>query len=142
MNLSPHFTLEEFSESQTAGRKGIDNDPPSLLFSSLSNTAEGLEQVRTLLGDRPIRISSGYRSPALNKAVGGSASSQHVLGEAVDFTCPAFGTPRQIVSAIVASKIPYDQVIQEFDSWVHISFSTRNRRQALIIDNGGTRPFQ
>lgn len=142
MNLSPHFTLEEFTESQTAGRKGINNDPPSLLFQSLSKTAEGLEQVRTLLGDRPIRISSGYRSPALNKAVGGSASSQHVLGEAVDFTCPAFGTPRQIVAAIVASKIPFDQVIQEFDGWVHISFSTRNRRQALIIDNGGTRPFQ
>ena len=142
MNLSPHFTLEEFTESQTAGRKGINNDPPSLLFPSLSNTAQGLEQVRTLLGDRPIRISSGYRSPALNKAVGGSASSQHVLGEAVDFTCPAFGAPRQIVAAIVASKIPFDQVIQEFDSWVHISFSTRNRRQALIIDNGGTRPFQ
>lgn len=142
MKLSEHFTLEEFIESQTAGRMGINNDPPSLLFAGLTATAEGLEQVRTLLGDRPIKISSGYRSPALNKAVGGSANSQHVLGEAVDFTCTAYGTPRQIVSAIVASAIPYDQVIQEFDSWVHISFSVRNRRQALIIDRTGTRPFQ
>ena len=142
MNLSPHFTLEEFIESQTAARQSINNDPPSLLFPSLTATAEGLEQVRTLLGDRPMRISSGYRSPTLNRAVGGSTNSQHVLGEAVDFTCPAFGTPRQIVAAIVASGIPYDQVIQEFDSWVHISFSHRNRRQALIIDHGGTRPFQ
>ena len=100
MNLSPHFTLEEFIESQTAARQSINNDPPSLLFPSLTATAEGLEQVRTLLGDRPMRISSGYRSPTLNRAVGGSTNSQHVLGEAVDFTCPAFGTPRQIVAAI------------------------------------------
>jgi hypothetical protein len=100
-----------------------------------------MEMVRELLGSKPISISSGYRSPALNAAVRGQISSQHQLGEACDFTCPSFGTPADIVKAIVASDVPYDQVIQEFNSWVHVSFSTRNRQQALIIDKNGTREF-
>lgn len=148
MYLSTNFTLDEFTNSQTAERNGIDNTPPDSMLPTLRQTAYGLELVRTLLNNKPILISSGYRSAALNSAAGGAQGSQHLLGEACDFTCPAFGTPEQIVQAIVASKIPYDQVIQEFynpakrTGWVHISFGPRNRRQALTIDKTGTRPFK
>ena len=141
MNLSAHFTLGEFTFSQTASREGINNDPPTNLLPALEATAAGMEQVRSLLEDFPVNISSGYRSPALNDLVKGQKSSQHLLGEAVDFTCPSFGSPEQIVEAIVASAIPFDQVIVEFDRWVHVSFSDRDRRQALVIDAHGTRAF-
>lgn len=141
MYLSTNFTLDEFTNSQTAERNGIDNTPPDSLLPTLRQTAYGLELVRTLLNNKPILVSSGYRGPALNAAVNGSNGSQHLLGEAVDFTCPTFGTPEQVVRAIVASNIPFDQVIQEFGRWVHISFGPRNRRQALVIDKQGTRAF-
>lgn len=140
--LSTNFTLDEFTHSQTAARNGIDNTPPDSLLPTLRQTAYGMELVRTLLGDKAVLVSSGYRGPALNAAVNGSNGSQHLLGEAVDFTCPSYGNPEQIVRAIVASNIPFDQVIQEFGRWVHISFGPRNRRQALVIDKQGTRPFK
>lgn len=141
MYLSTNFTLDEFTNSQTAERNGIDNTPPDSLLPTLRQTAYGLELVRTLLNNKPILVSSAYRGPALNAAVGSSDTSQHLKGEAVDFTCPTFGTPDQVVRAILASNIPFDQVIQEFGRWVHISFGPRNRRQALIIDKQGTRAF-
>lgn len=141
MNLTNNFTLEEFTFSQEAKRKGLDNTPAKGIFSKLIRTAEGMEQVRNILGDNPIIISSAYRSPAVNAAVGGSKNSQHMTGEAVDFTCPKFGTPDRIVSTIRNSLIDFDQLILEFNSWVHISFSDRNRKQALIIDRSGTRIY-
>ena len=140
MNLSPHFTLAEFTHSQTAARRSIDNDPPAHILPKLATTAAGMEQVRALLG-KPITISSGYRGPVLNAAVKGFKTSQHMTGEACDFICPAFGTPKVIVATIMASDVPFDQVIVEFSSWVHISFSDRNRRQALIIDSNGSRAY-
>ncbi len=140
MKLSPHFDLSEFTTSEVAARKGIINDPPELIVEKLKATAAGMEQVRKLLGDRPVLISSGYRSAGLNKAVGGSKTSQHVVGEAVDFTCPSFGPPRQIVEALIG-KLSYDQLILEFDRWVHISFSDAPRKQVLIIDLSGTRRY-
>lgn len=145
--LSTHFTLEELTDSQTAARQGIDNTPDTETIERLKLTCYGMEEVRKELEDKPILISSGYRSPALNKAIGGALNSQHVLGQAVDFTCPSFGTPAQIVSAIKQSDIPYDQVILEYfdpvkkTGWVHISFSPRNRRSALVIDKSGTREY-
>lgn len=139
--LSTNFTLEEFTDSQTAARQGITNDPPIDVYSNLKSLAYAMEEVRTVLGNRPILVSSAYRCPELNRAVGGSKYSQHVLGEAVDFTCPSFGTPAQIVTALVESDIQFDQVILEFQRWCHISFSSRNRRQALVIDAAGTRSF-
>lgn len=139
--LSTNFTLDELTNSQIAERSGINNQPPDSMLPTLRQTCYGLELVRTLLNNKPLLISSGYRSPALNAAAGGKPGSQHLLGEAVDFTCPTYGTPEQIVRAILASSIPYDQVIQEFGRWVHISFGPRNRRQALIIDKQGTRGF-
>lgn len=142
MNLTEHFTLAEMTFSQTAARKGLDNTPDEISLDNLQYTAECMEEVRDLLG-YPINISSAYRSPEVNKAVGSTAKkSQHMSGQAVDFTCPSFGTPRDVVEAIIDSDIVYDQIILEFDRWVHISFTRgRNRRQALIIDNSGTRDF-
>jgi len=141
MNLSKHFTLAEFTFSQTAVRKGINNDPNAMLYSSLRRTAEGLEQVRTLLGDLPIRVTSAYRCEKLNAAIGSKPTSQHVHGHAVDFTCTAYGEPMAIVRDIANSDIVFDQLICEFDSWVHISFDAAPRRQVLVIDRNGTRPL-
>ncbi len=141
MNLTPHFTLEEMTFSQTAMRKGIDNTPPPGVVVNLKRTAAGLEQVRAILNANAMKISSGYRCPALNSAVGSKSTSQHILGQAADFTCPAFGNPERIIRTILASGVDFDQVIHEFDSWVHISFADANRKQALVIDRNGTRPF-
>ena len=141
MMLSPNFALSEFTESQTAARLGLDNDPPAELYETLKATARCMEDIRDLLGGKVVLVSSAYRSPEVNKAVGGSANSQHTKGEAVDFTCPKFGTPRDIVTKIKDSPLLFDQLILEYDRWVHISFSTRNRRQVLIVDRNGTRPF-
>lgn len=139
--LSPHFSLAELTASDTAARQGIDNTPPPDVLETLKRTAVGLEAVRALLG-APLHVSSGYRCPALNKLVGGQANSQHCRGEAVDFTSRQFGTPEQIVARLVASQLAYDQVILEFNRWVHISFGGKQRRQALVIDKGGVWPWQ
>lgn len=139
--LSPHFTLAELTLSQTAERLGLDNTPPPEVMEALRRTCLGLEAVRVRLGGAPILISSGYRSPAVNQAVGGSPNSQHTRGEAVDFTAPGFGGPRQVVDALADSEVPYDQLILEFGRWVHISFSARPRHMALVIDRAGTRPL-
>jgi putative chitinase len=105
----------------------------------MKHAALGMELVRQLLG-QPIHVNSWYRSPELNKAVGGSPTSDHVTGFAVDFICPTYGNPEQIVRAIVNSTIDYKQVIYEFSSWVHISFNGM-QRQALVIDKTGTKFF-
>ena len=105
-----------------------------------SGTADLAEQ----LGGLPIIVSSGYRSLALNRAIGSKDTSQHVTGEAADFVAPSYGPPRVVMDRIVDAGIDYDQCILEFASrggWVHISFSKQRRRQALIIDETGTRPF-
>ena len=142
MQLSEHFSLDEFTFSETALRKNIDNTPPSHILPILGNTATCMEGIRTLLG-HPIHINSAYRCPTLNAAVGSKPTSQHTSGNAVDFTCKEFGTPRDIVLAIKASNIKYDQLIYEFNSWVHISFSNigQNRMAVLTIDSTGTRSF-
>lgn len=141
MNMSPHFTLAEFVISETAARSGIDNDPPIELLPALKRTALGLEAVRVRLGGAPITVTSGYRCPALNAAIGGAKDSQHMRGEAADFICPRFGTPAEVAAALRDSGIEYDQLLLEFGRWVHISFSAAPRRQALIIDARGTRPM-
>lgn len=132
--LSSHFTLEEMVQSQTASRQDLDNTPPADILANLTATAGRMEAVRVLLG-HPLLISSGYRSPAVNAAVGGVATSAHVHGWAVDFICPPFGDPFAICMAIAASDIAFDQVIQE-GTWVHISFAP-TMRQALLTKVGG-----
>ncbi len=130
MQLSEHFNLNEFTISQTATRKGIDNTPSAPVIERLRMLAATLERVRGLLGNSPIRISSGYRSQELNRAIGSSDNSAHVLGYAVDFTCPIFGTPKEVANEIAASAIKFDQIIYE-GTWIHLSVDPRNRREVL-----------
>ena len=144
MNLTEHFTLEELTASETAERNGWDNIANEQEVANLKRLAGLLEQVKEVLAGKPIMISSGLRTKKVNDAVGSKDSSQHRIGCAADFKVPGM-TPDQVVKAIVASGIGYDQVIREFDRWTHISipnsinFSPRG--QALIIDKAGTRPY-
>lgn len=143
MNLSPNFTYEEMIASETAARHNIDNTPPNEVLMNLRRLALFLEDVRKVL-DKPIQISSAYRSPLANEAVGGKKTSQHCRGTAADIKVKGM-TPDQVVRAIIKSGLPYDQVIREFDSWTHVSISNGKdiapRKQALIIDKKGTRAF-
>ena len=130
MQLSQHFNLNEFTISQTATRKGIDNTPSAPVIERLRMLAATLERVRGLLGNSPIRISSAYRCKELNRAIGSGDSSAHLLGYAVDFTCPIFGTPKEVAQEIAASSIKFDQLIYE-GTWIHLSIDPRNRRELL-----------
>lgn len=138
---APSFHLDEFLHSQTAQRKGISNAPtPAHLENITRLLAPGMQRVRDLLRV-PVLISSGYRSLALNRAVGGSATSQHCEGLAADFTAPAFGSPRRICEHILAnaSEIRFDQLIYE-GTWVHISFvAAAPRHEVLTAHFGGGR---
>lgn len=139
--LSPHFTLEEFLISQTAAREGISNQPSPEHHENLKKTAAVMEQVRTLLGNKPIIVSSGYRSPALNTAVSGASNSAHCYGFGCDFTCPGFGSPVEIANTLLPHlhELGIDQIIHEYQSWVHIGLTAAvPRHQALTIDNRGT----
>ena len=141
MNLTKHFTLEELVNSETATRLGIDNTPTVEVIDNLTFLAEKLEDVRALLCN-PMLVSSGYRSLILNRHLGSRDTSSHAKGLAVDFISPSFGNPEAIVKAIVESDIQYDQVILEFNRWVHLSFAKENPRlQALIIDKKGVRVY-
>lgn len=142
--LTPHFSLEEMTDSQTAARKGLHNVPMigTPERANLERTAQTMEEVRTILGDKPILISSGFRAPAVNAAVGGSKSSAHMSGLAVDFSCPGFGTPLQICKALEPHmrKLGIDQLIHEYGTWVHLGLSAgAPRHMAMTIDNKGTR---
>jgi zinc D-Ala-D-Ala carboxypeptidase len=137
--LSPHFSLAELTFSQIGARKGIDNTPPPEVEARLRMTAISMEAVRQVLGGKAISVSSGYRSPELNEAVGGSRTSAHTTGWAVDFNCHGFGSPLYVCRAIAASDLEFDQLIHEFGRWVHISFGPRLRRQLLTIGPNGSR---
>ena len=144
MNLTAHFTLEELTASETAERNGWDNTPNEQELANLVRLAEFLEQVKEVLAGKPIIISSGLRTKMVNDAVGSKDTSQHRIGCAADFKVPGM-TPDEVVKAIVASGLEYDQVIREFDRWTHISIPNSinfsPRAQALIIDKAGTRPY-
>lgn len=129
--LTANFTLEEFITSETAARRGIDNTPNDEVKDNLLQLAQRMEAVRYLLGNKPIIIKSGYRSPKLNTAIGGAKNSQHVKGQAVDFICPQFGSPLEICHEIThGSMIQFDQLIQE-GSWVHLSIADVPRMEVL-----------
>lgn len=128
--LSPNFTLEELTHSETAVRRGIKNEVNPVIRNNLTITAANMEAVRELLGGNPIIISSGFRNLEVNRLIGGSTKSAHMEGWAVDFICPKFGTPKQIVDKLKDSDIKFDQVIEE-GTWVHISFAPARRRQVL-----------
>jgi uncharacterized protein YcbK (DUF882 family) len=143
MNLSPNFTLKELTVSEIAARRNLDNTPNATEVANLVRVAELLEQVRALLG-KPILVNSAFRSKPVNDAVGSRDTSQHRLGCAADIRVPGL-TPKQVVQACIDADIPFDQIIEEFDAWTHISVpntpSAALRRQALIINRQGTRPF-
>lgn len=134
--LSPNFELEEFTFSQTAVRHDVDNTPPSEIVARLVKVAHGMELVRSYLGNRPVRISSGFRCDELNALVGGSKNSAHVQGWACDFTVKGLST-EEVVREIKLSSLQFDQVLEEFGQWVHISFDPRNRRQVLRVKKVG-----
>jgi hypothetical protein len=138
--LSRYFRLAALVRSDTATRLAIPNRPPIAILRNLRRLARGLDRVRRLLG-HPLEISSGYRSPALNREVGGSPRSRHQSGLAADFACRPYGTPFQISARLVRARIPFDQLIYEYGDhadggWVHISFGTRARRRTLTIRSG------
>ena len=143
MKLSPNFTLEELTQSETAARLGIDNTPDKKVEANLVRLARFLEEVRAIL-KRPVMVNSAYRSPKVNEAIGSKATSQHCIGCAADIRVPGL-TPDNIVKEIIKTNLEYDQLIREFDSWVHISipnnFADKPRKQVLIIDKSGTRPY-
>jgi hypothetical protein len=125
--LTAHFALEELACTQ---HREIDNRPPPEVVATLRLTAARMEEVRRLLGARTISVSSGYRCPVLNHAVGGARTSAHLSGHAVDFNCYGFGPPEAVCRAIAGSTLAFDQLIEE-GTWVHLSFDPRMRRQVL-----------
>jgi uncharacterized protein YcbK (DUF882 family) len=133
--VTPHFTLAELTHTD---HRSLDNTPNAGELANLKRLAEFLEVVKTTLGGKPVMISSAYRSKAVNDAVGSKDTSSHRLGLAADFKVPGM-TPDAVVRALL--HLPYDQIIREYDAWTHISISNKPRRQALIIDRQGTRPF-
>jgi len=140
-NLSVHFTLEELTHTD---HREFDNTPNPAETANLIRLAGLLEDVKQLLGGKPIMVNSAFRSKAVNDAVGSKDSSQHRIGCAADIRIPQM-TPDEVVRAIIAADLPFDQIIREFDRWTHISVPNtpdgKPRKQALIIDKTGTRPF-
>jgi hypothetical protein len=142
MNLSPHFTLEELTHTD---HREFDNTPNEAEKANLTRLAAFLEEVKEVLGGKPIMVNSAFRCKQVNDAVGSKDSSQHRIGCAADIRVPGM-TPNEVVEAVIASGIGYDQIIREFDRWTHISVPStagnNPRRQSLIIDKSGTRPFK
>jgi len=131
--LTAHFALEELACTQ---HREIDNKPPPEVTANLRATATRMEEVRRLLGDHVVSVTSGYRCPELNRVVGGSRTSAHLRGHAVDFNCYGFGDPLAVCRAIADSDVEFDQLIEE-GRWVHLSFDPRLRRQVLTRRAGG-----
>jgi hypothetical protein len=139
--LTKNFTLEELTHTD---HRELDNEPNESEKANLMRLAVFLEDVKKLLNGSPIMVNSAFRSKAVNDAVGSKDTSQHRIGCAADIRVPGF-TPDEVVKAVIASELPYDQVIREFDRWTHISVPShpddKPRRQALIIDKQGTRAY-
>jgi len=144
--LSAYFRIAELVGSDTARRLAIPNRPPIRVLGNLLRLARGLDRIRRLLGHR-LEISSGYRSPALNREVGGRPRSRHQAGLAADFVCRPYGTPYRICARLMRARVPFDQLIYEYGDdadggWVHVGFDNRARRRTLTIRSGsrGYRP--
>jgi uncharacterized protein YcbK (DUF882 family) len=140
MQLSEHFSLEELTHTD---HRQYDNTPNDKELANLVRLANFLEVVKAVLGGKPIMINSAFRSAQVNAAVGSKDSSQHRTGCAADIRVPGM-TPDEVVKAIIASDLDYDQVIREFDRWTHVSIpleGAKPRKTALIIDKTGVRPY-
>ena len=135
-----YFSIDELSASSTARQRNIPNVPSDLSVRNLILLVDNiLDPLREAYG-KPIRVNSGYRSPALNKAVGGASSSQHMTGQAADITAGSRNENQKLFDLIQKLKLPFDQLIFEKGSlkegpdWVHVSFNeSRNRRQILYL---------
>ena len=140
-HLSKHFTLDELTVTD---HREFDNSPTQEEISNLQRLAQLLEQVKEAIVGKPVMINSAFRSKRVNDAVGSSDRSQHRLGCACDLRVPGM-TPDEVVRAVIAAGLPFDQIIREFDRWTHISIpnteDAKPRGNALIIDKSGTRPF-
>ena len=141
MNLSPNFTLEELTITD---HREFNNEPNPNETANLVRLANLLEQVKVAMGNKPVMVNSAFRSKQVNDAVGSKDTSQHRLGCAADIRVPGV-TPDQVVKAVIAAKLPFDQLIREFDRWTHISIPNdpkgKPRGQTLIIDKAGVRPY-
>lgn len=140
MTFSKYFSLSELTVSEIAARRGLKNSPFGKQLDNLKQTALNLDFIRDGLG-QPVIVTSGYRSPEVNAAVGGSKTSAHCHGLAADFTCPGYGSPLAVAKAILASGIEFDQLIHEYGAWVHIGFAEPgkpSRKQILTINKRGT----
>lgn len=141
MNLSPNFTLDELTHTD---HREFENTPNESELANLTRLAAFLETVKTAVGGKPIIVNSAFRCKQVNDAVGSSDRSQHRLGCAADIRVPQMA-PDEVVKAVIAANLPYDQVIREFDRWTHVSIpntvEAKPRGQKLIIDKTGTRPY-
>ena len=141
MNLTEHFTLEELTITD---HREFDNTPNASETANLTRLAGFLEQVKEAVGGKAVMVNSAFRSAQVNAAVGSKETSQHRVGCAADIRVPGM-TPDAVVKAIIAAKLPFDQLIREFDRWTHASITNdpkgKPRGQVLIIDKQGTRPY-
>jgi hypothetical protein len=139
--MTPNFTLAELTVTD---HREFKNEPNPSEIANLQRLAGLLEQVKSVLGGVPIMVNSAFRSKQVNDAVGSKDTSQHRLGCAADIRVPGV-TPDNVVKAVIAAKLPFDQLIREFDRWTHISVPNdpkgKPRSQVLIIDSKGTRPY-
>jgi len=139
--MTPNFTLAELTVTD---HREFKNEPNPSEIANLQRLAGLLEQVKSVLGGVPIMVNSAFRSKEVNDAVGSKDTSQHRLGCAADIRVPGMA-PDAVVKAVIAAKLPFDQLIREFDRWTHISVPNdpkgKPRGQVLIIDSKGTRPY-
>jgi len=139
--MTPNFTLAELTVTD---HREFKNEPNPSEIANLQRLAELLDQVKSVLGGVPIMVNSAFRSKEVNDAVGSKDTSQHRLGCAADIRVPGM-VPDAVVKAVIAAKLPFDQLIREFDRWTHISVPNdpkgKPRGQVLIIDSKGTRPY-
>jgi len=139
--MTPNFTLTELT---TTDHREFKNEPNPNEIANLQRLAELLEQVKVAIGGKPVMVNSAFRSKQVNDAVGSKDTSQHRLGCAADIRVPGTA-PDAVVKAVIAAKLPFDQLIREFDRWTHISVPNdpkgKPRGQVLIIDSKGTRPY-
>ena len=152
--LSEHFTFEELTHTD---HRDLDNTPTNAekcivdgkevvvdAVANLTRLANFLEQLKVVLGGKPIMVNSAFRSEAVNSAVGSKNTSDHRRGCAADIRVPSM-TPDEVTKAIIASDLPYQQVIREFDRWTHVAITTNEgdtpKKSKLIIDKQGTRPY-
>jgi len=139
--MTPHFSLAELTVTD---HRKFKNEPNLSEIANLQRLAELLEQVKIAIGGKPIMVNSAFRSKQVNDAVGSKDTSQHRLGCAADIRVPGV-SPDNVVKAIISAKLPFDQLIREFDRWTHISIPNdpkgKPRGQVLIIDSKGTRPY-